>query len=202
VPIQLAAHVLAFNPQYKSCTMKNSSVRYLSALICVCSLLLAACGGGGSSSAPKGSSSSASGGSNSSASSGVAATSHHPGQDCMASCHKAGGAGAAKGIFTVAGTVTSSSGAAQVGATVRLYRHNSSIVNVTLTTDSLGNFYTTQAVADINTTNVTGVDVEITNRNGLVSNMPGLITVGACNGCHSPSGGVAKIVAIYPESGF
>ncbi|HEX2583616.1 MAG TPA: carboxypeptidase-like regulatory domain-containing protein [Steroidobacteraceae bacterium] len=180
--------------------MNNSFERYLFASIFACSLLLTACGGGGGS-APKGSSSSASGGGNSSsASSVIAATSHHPGEDCMASCHKAGGAGAAKGIFTVAGTVTNSSGAAQVGATVKLYRHQSSIVNVTLTTDSLGNFYTTQAVADINATNVTGVDAEITNRNGQVSNMPGLITVGACNGCHSPGGGVAKIVALYPES--
>ena len=120
----------------------------------------------------------------------------------MAACHKAGGAGAAKGIFTVAGTVTNSSGAAQVGATVRLYRHLSSIINATLTTDSLGKFYTTQAVADINTTAVQGVDVEIVNKSGQVSTMPGLVTTGACNGCHSPGGGIPKIVALYPDSGF
>jgi hypothetical protein len=171
-------------------------------MLCAAALCLTISGCGGGGGGKSSSSSVGSGASSSASSAGPVALSHHPGEDCMAACHKAGGAGAAKGIFTVAGTVTNSSGAAQVGATVRLYRHLTSIINVTLTTDSLGNFYTTQAVADINSVGVTGVDVEIVNRNAQVSNMPGLVTVGACNGCHSPGGGVPKIVALYPESGI
>jgi hypothetical protein len=111
-------------------------------------LLLSACGGGGGDAG--GSSSGGTGGTGGTGGSGgggtVAVLSHNAGMNCM-TCHRSGGTGAAKGIFTVAGTVYRNDGSAQTNATVILVPSGSNTIQATLTTDGLGNFFTTQTVA-------------------------------------------------------
>jgi mono/diheme cytochrome c family protein len=149
-------------------------------------LLLSACGGGGDSAgAPAGGGGGGGGGGTP-----VAVTSHLPGQDCL-SCHRTGGSGAGKGIFTVAGTVYKNDGTAQTAATVNLYTHNTSTLLVALTTDGLGNFFTTQAVSALvpapGQQFAVGADVAVRTSGGSRS-MPGVITNGSCNACHGAAG--------------
>jgi hypothetical protein len=129
---------------------------------------------------------------------GAAIMSHNAGQDCL-SCHKSGGAGAGKGIFTVAGTVYNGSGGAQTSATVTIYAAGSNNVQATLSTDGLGNFWTTQAIAALvpaaGQTLVQGVNAVIRPTGGGSRSMLGVISNGSCNTCHSSAGGVGKVTA-------
>jgi hypothetical protein len=160
------------------------------------SLLLAACGGGDGSSS--GGTGGTGGGGTGGGGGGTTALSHNAGANCM-NCHTTGGAGAAKGIFTVAGTVFRNDGSAQPNATIKLYPDGSTTVQATLTTDSLGNFYTTQPVASLipapGTTFVQGADVVVSVTGGGSRTMPGIISNGSCNSCHSPGGGVGRVTA-------
>lgn len=161
-------------------------------------LLLAACGGGGGGGSAT---SNKTGSGASSSASSLVAGSHNAGQDCL-TCHRTGGSGASKGVFTVAGTINKPSGGAQVGATVRLYVHNTNTVVKSLVTDGSGNFYTTDSIsAFIPRTGqqfADGADVEVT-AGGTIRTMPGVITSGACNGCHGAPGAnnPGSIVAMY-----
>jgi hypothetical protein len=122
-------------------------------------------------------------------------TSHNSGQDCV-SCHSTGGSGAAKGIFTAAGTVYKGS-ATHLGATVVLYLHNTNQIKASLPTDKNGNFYTNQPVEGLFVAGgplVQGVDPVVIGTGGVESKMPGVVTNGSCNGCHV-NGGVAAITA-------
>jgi hypothetical protein len=127
---------------------------------------------------------------------GVAILSHNAGTDCM-SCHKAGGTG--RGIFTVAGTVYMGGGGPQVSATVSVYPTGSSTAQATLTTDGLGNFFTTQPVAALvpaaGQQFVQGVNVVIRPTGGTSRAMLGVVSNGSCNACHSQAGGVARVTA-------
>jgi hypothetical protein len=127
---------------------------------------------------------------------GVAILSHNAGTDCM-SCHKAGGTG--RGIFTVAGTVYMGGGGPQVSATVSVYPTGSSTAQATLTTDGLGNFFTTQPVAALvpaaGQQFVQGVNVVIRPTGGTSRSMLGVVSNGSCNSCHSQAGGVARVTA-------
>jgi hypothetical protein len=167
-------------------------------------LLLTACGldappesvpisGVGGSGGGAGSGGSASGGG---AVNGVPILSHNAGTDCM-SCHKAGGTG--RGIFTVAGTVYMGSGGPQVSATVSIYPQGSTTAQATLTTDGLGNFFTTQTVAALvpaaGQQFVQGVNVVIRPTGGSSRAMLGVVSNGSCNSCHSQAGGVARVTA-------
>ena len=129
---------------------------------------------------------------------GVAILSHNAGQDCM-SCHKSGGAGASKGIFTVAGTVYQSGGMPQTHATVSVYPVGSDTAQATMTVDGLGNFWTTQTVAALvpaaGQQLVQGVHAVVRPTAGTSRSMLGVISNGSCNSCHSPSGGVARVSA-------
>ncbi len=165
-------------------------------------LLLAACGGGGDST---GSSGGGGGGGGSGGSGGGPTTlSHNPGTDCI-NCHRSGGSAASNGIFTVAGTVYRSNGTAQASATVQLYPQGSSTAQATLTTDALGNFYTTQPVASLvpapGQQFAQGANAVVRITGGASRSMPGTITNGSCNGCHSPGGGVARVTAQQVDSG-
>jgi hypothetical protein len=162
-------------------------------------LVLAACGGGGGSATNNNAGSGAS-----SSNSSVVAGSHNAGLDCL-TCHRTGGSGAAKGIFTVAGTITKPSGGAQIGATVKLYVHNTNTVVKSLVTDGSGNFYTTDAIsAFIPRTGqqfADGADIEVT-AGGTIRTMPGVITSGGCNGCHGApgAGNPGAVVATYVDT--
>jgi hypothetical protein len=95
-----------------------------------------------------------------------------PGDACL-DCH---GSGGEQGAFTVAGTVfTDASGSAGVdGATVTLVDADGT--EVTLSTNSAGNFYTSKALAF-------PVDVTITKGNDTVE-MSSAASNGNCNSCH------------------
>jgi Regulator of chromosome condensation (RCC1) repeat len=160
-------------------------------------LLLSACGGGGGDAG--GSSSGGTGGTGGSGGGGtVAVLSHNAGMNCM-TCHRSGGTGAAKGIFTVAGTVYRNDGSAQTNATVILVPSGSNTIQATLTTDGLGNFFTTQTVAALvpaaGQQFALGANVTVRPAGGTSRTMPGVITNGSCNSCHSSSGGVARVTA-------
>lgn len=121
--------------------------------------------------------------------------SHNAGQDCL-SCHKIGGSGASKAIFTLAGTVYKTGGAAQTQATLKLFIHATNTLSISLKTDSLGNFYTTNAVTGLFVAGgpfVTGVDVAIDGPVASDTRMSGLVTNGSCNACHGVS--TTKITA-------
>ncbi len=130
------------------------------------------------------------------------AVSHNAGLNCIR-CHTAGqddDAVAAGGDFTIAGTIDG-----PAGSRVMLYVQNTNTLIATLTTDSLGNFYTTEAIQDLTPepgeTFAVGVDVAISGPSGgntqsMISivayggNSPHLSNSG-CNACHStndPSG--------------
>jgi hypothetical protein len=172
--------------------MKIHAARTSTLGILTVSLLLGACGGGDGS-APGGS-----GGGGGGSGGGTTALSHNAGANCM-NCHVSGGAGAGAGIFTVAGTVFRNDGSAQANATIRLYPAGSTNVQATLTTDSLGNFWTTQPVASLvpaaGQTLVQGANVVVGVTGGGSRPMPGLISNGSCNSCHSPGGGVGRVTA-------
>jgi hypothetical protein len=129
---------------------------------------------------------------------GVAIRSHNPGTDCL-SCHKTGGAGASGGIFTVAGTVYKNGGTPQIAATVTVYPVGSTTAQATMTTDGLGNFFTTQAVASLvpaaGQQFAQGAHVVVNPTGGTSRSMLGVITNGSCNACHSSAGGVARVTA-------
>jgi hypothetical protein len=185
--------MLGFPATRNSHPMRRSSLGALA--LC---LLLAACGGGGDSSgAPSG------GGGGGGGGGGTTTLSHNAGTDCI-SCHRSGGSAAANGIFTVAGTVYRSNGTAQTAATVQLYPTGSNTAQATLTTDALGNFYTTQAVASLvpapGQQFALGANVVVRPTGGSSRAMPGTITNGSCNGCHSPGGGVARVTAQQADS--
>jgi len=133
---------------------------------------------------------------------GVAIRSHNAGQDCM-SCHKAGGSGAGKGIFTVAGTVYKDGGTPQIAATVMVYPNGSDTAQATMSTDGLGNFFTTQAVASLvpaaGQQFALGAHVVVRATGGGTRSMLGVITNGSCNSCHSSAGGVARVTAQFVE---
>jgi hypothetical protein len=134
---------------------------------------------------------------------GVAIMSHNAGQDCL-SCHKSGGTGASKGIFTVAGTVYNNNGGAQTSATVTIYAAGSNNVQATLSTDGLGNFWTTQAIAALvpaaGQTLVQGVNAVVRPTGGASRSMLGVVSNGSCNACHSSAGGVARVTAQLLDS--
>ncbi len=115
------------------------------------------------------------------------------------SCHIAGGAAAANGVFTVSGTVYKSNGTAQTNATVRLYAVNTNSVIVSMATDGSGNFYTSQAISQLKVAGgpatVDGANAVVVGANGGVHTMPGVVTNGACSGCHGAPNGNRKIVA-------
>lgn len=117
-------------------------------------LTLAACGGGSKSQA------------------GGDAT-MRPGEDCLG-CHQE---------FTAAGTVYASSTGTQgvAGVTVRIFGMSQ---DVTLTTNSAGNFYTTVNFGYGNsaTVQVMGATQQMTNQQ-LTSR-----SIGGCNSCHVPAG--------------
>lgn len=135
---------------------------------------------------------------------GVAIKSHNAGQDCL-SCHKSGGTGASKGIFTVAGTVYNNNGGAQTSATVAIYTAGTNNVQATLATDGLGNFWTTQTIAALvpaaGQTLVQGVKAVVQPMGGGSRAMLGVITNGSCNSCHSSAGGVARVTAQLVDGG-
>lgn len=170
-------------------------------------LALSACGGGGGSSdsgdnngsASSSSSSTSSTSTTSSTSSSSSSTSstssgamsqgsHNAGESCLtSSCH---GPGSGNTVYTVAGTVYASGGVAQTNATVKLYVHDTNTLVASLDTDASGNFFTTQAIEEIeDRVGVAGLDVEVHGPGG-IRTMPGLITTGGCNGCHGQSNGV------------
>jgi len=133
----------------------------------------------------------------------VAIMSHNAGQDCL-SCHKSGGTGASKGVFTIAGTVYNNNGGAQTSATVTIYAAGSNNVQATLSTDGLGNFWTSQAVAALvpaaGQTLVQGVNAVVRPTGGSSRSMLGVVSNGSCNACHSSAGGVARVTAQFLDS--
>ena len=165
-------------------------------LLCLATLglLLSACGGGGGDAggSPSGGSGGGGGGGG-----GSTVMSHNPGQNCM-NCHKSSGTAATK-IFTVAGTVYRNDGSAQTNATVVLTPSGSNTAQATLTTDGAGNFYTMQAVASLVPAQgqqfALGANVTVRPSGGTARAMPGVITNGSCNSCHSQNGGVARVTA-------
>jgi hypothetical protein len=166
------------------------------------SALLAACGGGGSSDGgtPAGGGGSGGGGGTTPP---PQATSHNPGQNCL-SCHRSGGAASSR-IFTVAGTVYKNDGSAQTNASVVLYPDGSNTAQATISTDGAGNFYTAQAVASLVPAagQQFALGARVVVRVGSNSrSMPGVITNGSCNQCHSPGGGTGRVVAqTVPQPG-
>ncbi len=164
--------------------------RLLGPLVAAVGMMLVGCGGSSPDRSGNSSAASNSNSVSSSSSSVAAAISHNAGQNCMTSgCHASGGNGP---TFTVAGTVYRSGGSSPLAqATVKLYRPGTNEVLLQLVSDSLGNFYSQQAVDGLNdgtSTTYDGVDPEV---NGI--SMPGVITTGACSACHGSSNG--KITA-------
>jgi hypothetical protein len=124
-------------------------------------VLAAACGGG-SSASPTGSAPGGGGG---------ARSSHNAGQDCLR-CHR---------DFGVAGTAYRADGSAYAGATVRLTTAagGGGSVVLTMTSDSSGNFYTTQSVGF-----GSGLYADVAGSGGARRSMETPVTSGACNSCH------------------
>ena len=157
------------------------TLKPLSTLLCLfTTLCLCACGSdGGDNSAPTNTAPE------------LQTGSHNAGQNCMSSsCHDGNHESAA--AFTVAGTIYSSGTSIQPNATVRLYIHNTNTLVAELNTDASGNFYTSDAIdglADGSGALVSGADVEVEGPSGNIRTMPGLITSGACSGCHGQSNG-------------
>lgn len=112
--------------------------------------------------------------------------SHNVGQDCL-NCHKEGGIG--DGVFSVAGTVYNGATPATSGS-VYLYADLAKTVLVaTLEVDAYGNFYTIEPISQLSGPGgVAGVYAKV---NG--TSMPGVVSNGSCNECHSPAGGVGRI---------
>ncbi len=106
-----------------------------------------------------------------------------PGANCLA-CHGAAGAGKEEGedggTFTAAGTAFADldGTAPLVDATVRITDAGGAVV--TLTTNSVGNFYTSQPL-----TFPIDAEVEV---NGTVQAMGSSVSDGGCNSCHACAG--------------
>ena len=115
--------------------------------------------------------------------------SHNAGQNCL-SCHKKGGSGSSYAVFTLAGTAYQANGKAQSNAKIKIFDHNSNNITLCLTTNKLGNFYTTQAIAGLATL---GKDVMAEGPTGGLHTMTSTLTSGACNSCHGVT--AAKILA-------
>jgi hypothetical protein len=98
-----------------------------------------------------------------------------PGSSCL-SCHTAGGGAPA---FTAAGTVFAggNSTAGVAGATVTI--RPSSGATVVLTTNSVGNFYTSASLNPPLTISVSA--------GGRTNTMASTASSGACGACHKPS---------------
>jgi len=75
-------------------------------------------------------------------------------------------------------------------AMIKLFAHNTNNVIACIKTNELGNFYTTQAIADLASP---GLDVEAEGPTGGLMPMSSVLTSGACNACHG--GTVSKIVS-------
>jgi hypothetical protein len=135
----------------------------LAAGACAASLfLLASCGGSG----PAGVS-----GPSGTPGGGQASTSHNAGRDCLG-CHN----------FGVAGTVyRAGTGTPYGGATVRLVSAAGAAeqVDLTLTTDASGNFFTNQRLSF-----GAGLSALVTGTSGARRAMGTPATSGRCNGCH------------------
>lgn len=163
---------------------------------------LAACGGGGGGGGSEGSGSTPTATPTATATASPTPTptaeaiSHNAGLNCIR-CHTAGqddDAVAVGGDFTIAGTING-----PAGSRVLLYVQNTNTLIATLTTDSLGNFYTTEAIEYLTPepgqTFAEGVDVAISGPDG--SNYQSMVSIVAyggnsphlsnsgCNACHS-----------------
>lgn len=96
-----------------------------------------------------------------------------PGANCL-DCHSGG-----EHRFTLAGTVYADTGgsAGLSGATVAVSDAGGNPL-FTLTTNAVGNFYTSQAIP---------ASIQVTvSHGGLSSSMPGGVSEGGCNRCHVP----------------
>lgn len=107
-----------------------------------------------------------------------------PGADCLA-CHDGSGGGGGEEDeeapkFTAAGTAFADmDGTGPLsGATVRITDAGGTVV--TLTTNSVGNFYTNEALTF-------PIDAEV-EANGSTSTMASSVDVGGCNSCHACAG--------------
>ena len=107
-----------------------------------------------------------------------------PGSDCLA-CHDGSGGGGGEADedapkFTAAGTAFADmDGTGPLsGATVRITDAGGTVV--TLTTNSVGNFYTNEALTF-------PIDAEV-EANGSTSTMASSVDVGGCNSCHACAG--------------
>lgn len=106
-----------------------------------------------------------------------------PGSDCL-SCHTGGDAPR----FTAAGTVFAGgdSNAGVAGATVTITPSSGAVV--TLTTNSVGNFYTSRSLAP-------PLDISVSS-GGNTNTMSGGAPSGACGSCHRPAGSLAARVHV------
>jgi hypothetical protein len=139
--------------------------RWMTTLLSLLMASLVGCGAKQSPTGPSGSSSSSS-------SSTATSASHNAGRNCL-DCHS----------FTVAGTVYKSDGAAVApGATIRLTSKADATVAVdmTLTADGSGNFYTSSRI-----TFGSGLTVASVGGTGSARTMSTSVTSGACNSCHT-----------------
>ncbi len=115
-----------------------------------------------------------------------------PGDNCLA-CHSSGGAASEK-AFTAAGTVYASpdapSDAGIEGALVVLTDANGKVL--TLTSNSVGNFYTSESLAF-------PLRAEVRDGNS-VQRMPIAITNGGCSSCHNqpPASGAPGRLFVAP----
>jgi len=107
-----------------------------------------------------------------------------PGSNCM-SCHQGGEAGR----FTAAGTVFAGGGSSApglAGAVVTIVPKTGTTVR--LTTNSVGNFYTSAPLSPPLTVSVSS--------GGHTSTMSGPASSGACGSCHKPAGAAAARVHV------
>ncbi len=117
---------------------------------------------------------------------------HRPGQPCTV-CHSGSGPGSP--VWSIAGTVYEARGSTTpaVGATVTVY--DSAGKNVVLTTNGVGNFYVEQAqfapVFPLTSVTVAAPGHQQAFMNSLVNG------TGGCAECHTGSGSVGKMPAVY-----
>jgi hypothetical protein len=108
--------------------------------------------------------------------------SHNVGKNCL-SCHKKGGPGEAFAVFTAAGSIYQSNGAAQTNAIIRLYVPGTNTIDASLETDLSGNFYTSDVIPSI--ASGAGVDAEVEGPGGQKINMGDVVKNGGCSSCHN-----------------
>ncbi len=109
--------------------------------------------------------------------------SHNFGQNCL-NCHKSGGEG--EGCFNVAGSASNSALTSNLtGGTIKLYTgpDGTGTLKYTISIDSKGNFYTTEAI------DYSGLYPAIEGTSGTTSYMSSSLNTGACNSCHGVSTG-------------